>query len=119
MVPFSWVLLAAFLVSVLVFSAIIGALAGFLAARTFRLRATAIWKNGIIGAVAFAATFFACLLIPYENSITYKLGAGGTVPSTMRHYQHPVELGCILAGLFPILYAFVRSRRSRRSSPSA
>ncbi len=119
MFPIPGALAAYGLVLLSTLGGIVGALAGFLAAHAFKLRATAIWKNGIIGATAFIATFFVCLLIPYRNTISYKLDGGVTVTSTMDHYQHPLELGLILAGFIPILFELDRFRRSRRSGPSS
>jgi hypothetical protein len=106
------------LVMTSIFSGVIGMLAGFLTARAFRFSPTAMWKNGIIGAAAFNATFYASWLIPYQNTVTSKMDHG-TATITMSHYQYGDILGYILAGVFPILYVLVRFRRSRRNSPSA
>src|SRR5467141_3361677 len=119
MFPISGALTAFVLVFLSFLSGMIGALTGFLVSRTFRLRTRAVWKNGIIAVATFVATFFTCLLIPYQNTITYKLDGGGTVTSTMGHYQHPLELGLIMAGFIPILFELDRFRRSRRSGPSS
>src|ERR1700731_4826773 len=101
-----------------IFSGLIGALTGFVASRAFRFRPIAVWKNGIIGAAAFNATYYASWLIPYQNTVVSKMDHG-TAAITMSHYKYGDILGYILAGVFPILYLLARFRRSRRNSPSA
>jgi hypothetical protein len=71
--------------------------------------------DGIFRAVGFSVAWEMVLLIPWQNTITYRVG-NTMVTSTMNHYQHPNLLAYVAAGLLPVLNEIRRFRKSRLES---
>ena len=90
-----------------------GALSGLLTALLLkikiRLRNAAV--DGILGSVGFVIAWFAVVLIPWRNTITYYVGKT-LVTSTMNHYQHPDLVAYSAAALLPILHELGRFKRA-------
>lgn len=92
---------------------VVGAVTGLLACLLLRLkiRAKDIVMGGIFGALGFSLAWEIALLIPWRNTVTYRLG-NTMVTSTMDHYQHPDLLAYLAACLLPVLHEIHRFRKS-------
>lgn len=104
--PLSSLLLTAALLGLAV-----GAGTGVLAslALKLRLRLRAILVDGLLGAFSFPLVFVAVLLIPWQNTASYR-SDDAIVNSTMKHYQHPHMIAYAAAMLLPIVHEFLRLR---------
>jgi hypothetical protein len=67
--------------------------------------------DGILGALGFSITWGIVLLIPWRNTIAYRVG-DAMVTSTANHFQHPDLLAYVAACLLPILHEVQRSGKS-------
>lgn len=69
--------------------------------------------DGILGALGFSITWGIVLLVPWRNTIAYRVG-DTMVTSTGNDFQHPDLLAYVAACLLPILHEVQRSRKSAR-----
>jgi H+/Cl- antiporter ClcA len=105
-----WFLILTSLFIGLVVGALIGVLASLLLG--LKIQARDIVIDAILGALGFDIAWTIVLLIPWRNTITYRVDHT-VVTSTMSHYQHPDLLAYIAAMLFPVLHEIHRFRRLR------
>ena len=59
--------------------------------------------HGILGVLGFSITWGIVLLIPWRNTIVYRVG-NAMVTSTANHFQHPDLLAYVATCLLPILH---------------
>jgi hypothetical protein len=90
---------------------VVGALTGLVASLVLRVKIQFrdIVIDGLLGALSFPLAFECILLIPWRNTITYRVGTT-LVTSTMNHYQHPDLVAYSAAILLPILHEIRRFR---------
>jgi hypothetical protein len=112
-ISLSFLILSALFVGVAVGMAT-GAFACLLLRIVVRAR-DAIW-DGILGAVGLVIAPGIVLLIPWRNTITYRVG-NTMVTSTMNHYQHPYFVANMAACLLPFLHEVHRFLKSANQSP--
>lgn len=110
--PLSFLLLTAVLLGTAV-----GAGTGVLATvlLRMRLRLKAIVVDALLGAVAFPSAFVTVLLIPWQQTATYRQD-DAIVTTTMKHYQHPHMVAYVAAMLLPIAHEVWRLRGEMRRS---
>ena len=93
---------------------VVGAVIELLACLLLRLtiRARDILVDSILGAIGFQVAWEIVFLIPWRNTITYRVDHT-VVTSTMDHYQHPDLLAYGAAMLLPLLHEIHRFRSLR------
>lgn len=98
---------------------VVGVLAGTFASLLLRLkiRLRDVVADGFLGSVAFPLAFVAVLLVPWRNTIHYRLG-DTLVTSTANNYQHPDLLAYTAAILLPALRELHRFRNRPTASVS-
>jgi hypothetical protein len=97
---------------------VVGALIELLASLVLRLkiRLRDIVTDGVLGALGFPLAFTVVMLIPWQNTITYRVG-NTLVTSTMNHYQNPDLVAYSAAILLPILREIRRFKSMKSAGP--
>jgi hypothetical protein len=101
------------ILSALFIGLVVGVAMGLVACLVLRLkiRLRDVITDSIFGALGFSVAWEMVLLVPWRNTITYRVG-DTVVTSTMNHFQHPDLLAYITACLLPALHEIHRFRKS-------
>jgi hypothetical protein len=93
----------------------IGAVVGLAirSASKAKITGVAILVSGVIGVCGFFAGIIGTLMTPWPTTTESRFEGGSLVTSTMRGYQHPDRIGCLVALLFSLAWALYRVRRDR------
>lgn len=107
-----WFLLVALVARAIVGSATGAVVAGLLFAIPGWTPKPKVSWDIALGAIGFVAGFVICVLVPFPTNTVYEaLPSGGTVATTMNHYQHPYGVAFATAILLPTAFEIWRSGR--------
>jgi len=113
MLPQSNLLLAFLSVQILLMGAVVGAVAGILAAALFRNSWSGVGWDAGLGAMGLLGTIIFFVVMPWpRNTVNIVLDGKVVGTSTMNSYQHYSPAGLTIAVLLPIVHE--ASRRWRR-----
>jgi uncharacterized membrane protein YeaQ/YmgE (transglycosylase-associated protein family) len=88
----------------------IGALTGWISSWALKCKPRRIFTDACLGSLGFLIGFIGTILVPYPNTISYRLKGGTQVTSTMGAYQHPERIAVVIAVLLPLFYELYRFR---------
>jgi hypothetical protein len=91
----------------------IGTVTGWSVSLVTRFHPTKILRDAFLGLFGFLVGFIGCALMPWpRNTVVKHLEGGGSVATTMYHYQHPERIAVVMAILLPLVHELYRLKHA-------